>query len=57
MHMRFRTSQAILQMLVSCRLLKFACQAALLPSALLDVWPQKKPIKILNLLLLMSLGF
>jgi hypothetical protein len=35
MHMQFRTCQAVLPMLVSCTLLKFACQAALLPSALL----------------------
>jgi hypothetical protein len=37
MHMRLRTSQAVLLMLVSCTLFKFACQAALLPSALLAV--------------------
>jgi hypothetical protein len=35
MHMRFRTRQANLPLLVNCTLLKFACQAALLPSALL----------------------
>ena len=35
MHMRFRTRPAALPMLVGCTLLKFACQAALLPSALL----------------------
>jgi len=32
-------------MLVSATLLKFACQAALLPSALLDVWRKKELIK------------
>ena len=35
MRKRFRTRQADLLMLVSCTLLKFARQAALLPSALL----------------------
>ena len=35
MRKRFRTRQAALPMLVSEILLKFACQAALLPSALL----------------------
>ncbi len=35
MRKRVRIRQAVLQMLVSCILMKFACQAALLPSALL----------------------
>ena len=35
MRKRFRTRQADLLVLVSCTQLKFACQAALLPSVLL----------------------
>ena len=35
MRKRIRTHQAVLQMLVKDLQLKFACQAALLPSALL----------------------
>ena len=35
MRKRFRIRQAVLLMLVSCTMLKFACQAAVLPSALL----------------------
>ena len=45
MHMRFRIRQAVLLMLVSKIQLKFACQAALLPSVLLDVWRKKELIK------------
>jgi hypothetical protein len=37
MHMRFRIRQAVLPMLFSEILLKFACQAAVLPSVLLCV--------------------
>ena len=41
MRKRVRIRQAVLPMLVSCTLLKFACQAALLPSVLLAAWRLK----------------
>jgi hypothetical protein len=41
MRKRFRIRQAVLQLLVSCAQLKFTCQAALLPSALLPAVHQR----------------